>query len=155
MIGDPIQGALWSGPPLPRLAAGTARRRLRALHEPGRLAGARRRALGPDAHRLPAVRQRRRHVLRLSRPVPAARVDGSPLRPRRIARPALGAGRDHAATRAGHVRQHPHADRLRPCVRAAALCGRLAGGDRCAGLAGRCAGRPETASDGTDPRRDG
>ena len=91
MIGDPVQGAVWSGPPFssPIWSAATrdrnpgtpawlprVRRRLDpALHQPGEPSRHPRRDLGADADRLPAVRQRPDHLLHPRRALAQARLD--------------------------------------------------------------------------------
>ena len=90
VLADPIQGAVWAGPPFPspgwrsitderaarlaRLAAALRRRVVRALHQPGERPRYPRREMGPDADRLPAICERPDRLLRAHRVLPQAGI---------------------------------------------------------------------------------
>src|SRR5690606_21409116 len=104
--------------------------------------------LGRHPPRLPAIRERRDHLLRPALCLPPSRLAGAAARPRRVPGAALVSRGHHAPAHARHAHGEPHAHGLRPRVRAGALRGWMADPDRARGLVARADRRPEGA-----PRR--
>jgi hypothetical protein len=156
VIGDPFDGALWSGPPyssrlmalahrpsqsrIARLASPVPRRIVRAVHEPARRGCRTPRSecpVGADADRLPPVCERPGDLFRLSQPLSGAGPDAAAPRPGRLAAIALVPGRNSFPIDAGHVHGNRGADRLRPCLRLGGLHRRMDRGEGCSRLGRR------------------
>src|SRR5690606_3187218 len=91
------------------------------LHQPAEPLAPRRRTLGTDPHRLSPVCLRPDRLLRDPRGLPPACVADRAARPRRLARTALGAGRDLLPAAARHGARACGADRPRTSIRPCAL----------------------------------
>ena len=153
VLADPFDGALWTGPPfatpewrsrdgraqsgLAGMAADLRRQLAGPIHHPGERARHPGGALGADADRLPAIRERSDHLLQPECALPRARLDGPAARAGRVARAALVPGRDLPAARPRHGGRAHGADRPRPLLRAGALRQRLDRGDGAGGLDAR------------------
>ncbi len=158
LLGEPFDGAVWSGTSVRRqqvgradplaqsrfagVAAAVPGRLVRPLHEPGRQLHPARHAVGPDARGLPAVRQRRGDVLRPSRLLPRTGTARCPAPAGRIPGDALVSGRDDDADGNGYFAVDERTNGFRPRLRAIALHQRLAGSHRHRRLVARRRGPP-------------
>ena len=148
VIGDPFQGALWSGPPFesagwksvtagrdpgsPGLAAAFPRQLRHPLHRPEECARHPRCDMGADADRLSAICQRPGNLLRSPFALPGAGLDEAAARSGCLALSRLVSGGHHAAAGARYGDGDDVADGLRPCLCAGTLYRCVDGGDRSA-----------------------